>query len=88
MFQEQGRDHVDMTKTTTMPTSIKMQKAITDTIRNCVKDRFDQPGYQTYKRLHQLYFEAANGQDYETELTIVAKFYGNDFDRHITWEFS
>ena len=92
VFQEQGRDHVDMTKTTAMPTSIKMQKAITDsiilklwtpseTVLN-FKDRFDQPGYQTYKRLQQLLFKATNGQDYETELTSVAKLNGNDFDRH------
>ena len=53
-----------------------------DTVRNCIKDRFDQPGYQTYKRLQQLLFKFANSQDYETELIFVAKFYGNDFDRH------
>ena len=61
---------------------IMMSTLTLDTVRNCIKDRFDQPGYHTHKQLQQLLFKAANGQDYETELTFVVKFYGNDFDRN------
>ena len=39
---------------------------------------FDQPGYQTYRRLENLLTSAANGTDYQKDLNFIAEFYGDD----------
>lgn len=46
-----------------------------DLIVSCIRNRFDQPGYQVYHNLQELLLKA----DYE-EYAFVTKFYGNDFD--------
>lgn len=45
-----------------------------------IKDRFDQPGYETYKNLEQLLLKAANKKEYSYELQEVIKMYENDFN--------
>lgn len=47
----------------------------------CIRERFNQPGYQTYQRLESLLTAAAAGADYEADLDFVCKFYGSDLDR-------
>ena len=50
-----------------------------DLIINCIKRRFDQPGYRTYCQLQELLFKAANGEAYQSELEFVTTFYKEDF---------
>lgn len=50
-----------------------------DLIINCIKSRFDQPGYRVYSQLQQLLFKAAKGEEYQSELQFVRSFYGDDF---------
>ena len=50
-----------------------------DLIINCIKRRFDQPGYRTYCQLQELLFKAAKGEPYQSELDFVRTFYKGDF---------
>ena len=50
-----------------------------DLIINCIKNRFDQPGYRVYRQLQDLLMKAASQQDYLLEYDFVSKFYGADF---------
>ena len=52
-----------------------------DLIINCIKSRFDQPGYNTYKHLQELLFKAIKGDEFETELQHVSQFYGDDINK-------
>ena len=52
-----------------------------DVVMACIRERFNQPGYQTYQRLESLLTAAAAGADYEADLDFVCKFYGSDLDR-------
>ena len=45
---------------------------------NCIKSRFDQPGYAMYKNLETLLVTAANGKDYGDCFKLVTDFYGTD----------
>ena len=45
-----------------------------------IQDRFDQPGYATYKNLESLLFKLANQTDYSAELQEVVSFYGDDIN--------
>jgi hypothetical protein len=38
---------------------------------NCIKDRFDQPGYKVYSNLEQLLLKVIEGADVTTELDFV-----------------
>jgi len=51
-----------------------------DLIVNCIRNRFDQPGYKVYCNLQELLLKASAKADYEEEHDFVTKFYGNDFD--------
>ena len=51
-----------------------------DLVISAINNRFDQPGYQTYKNLQELLLRAARGQDYHNELEYVVDFYGSDFE--------
>lgn len=59
-----------------------------DSITSCITDRFDQPGYQQYRKLQDLLLNAINNKDYNDLLLDVTRFYGDDFnsdfDVHIT----
>ena len=52
-----------------------------DLIINCIKNRFDQPGYQVYSRLESLLVNAANKLNYEEDLDFVMKFSGEDLNK-------
>ena len=52
-----------------------------DLIINCIKSRFNQPGYKVYCQLQQLLFKSAKGEDYQNELQLVRSFYGAEFLR-------
>ena len=54
---------------------------VLDSTMACIRQRFDQAGYQTYKRLETLLLSAADGKNYEEELNFVTKFYGSDFEK-------
>ena len=51
-----------------------------DLVISCIKQRFDQPSYGTYKNLQQLLIHAANGKNYDHEFEFVIKFYGKYFE--------
>ena len=50
-----------------------------DLIVNCIKDRFDQPGYRVLKNLEDLLLKAARNEDYTKELDFVLNLYKDDF---------
>lgn len=52
-----------------------------DLIINCIKDRFQQPGYIVYSHLEQLLLKAAENKDIKEELEFVCKFYEDDLDQ-------
>ena len=52
-----------------------------DLIINCVRSRFDQPGYNTYKHLQELLLKAINHEDFQSELEFVSQFYRNDVNK-------
>lgn len=51
-----------------------------DLVTNCIKDRFDQPGYKVYSNLEQLLLKAAEGKDVTAEFDFVCDFYKTDLD--------
>ena len=55
---------------------------VLDLVTTSIEDRFNQPGYLTYKNLEELLIKAANQKDYHTELQKVVSFYGSDFDEY------
>ena len=52
-----------------------------DLIISCIKNRFEQPGYQVYRKLEDLVVKAAKKEVYDEELEFVCNFYGQDFNR-------
>ena len=48
---------------------------------NCIRSRFDQPGYTMYKNLETLLVIAANGKDFDEHFTLVTDFYGTDLNQ-------
>ena len=52
-----------------------------DLIVNCIKDRFQQPGYTVYSHLEQLLLKASEKKDTKEDLEFICKFYGNDLDK-------
>ena len=54
---------------------------VIDAALACIRQRFDQPGYQTYRRLENLLTSAANGTDYQHDLNFIAEFYDDDIDK-------
>ena len=54
---------------------------VIDAALACTRQRFNQPGYQTYCRLENLLVSAANGKDYQQDLNFIADFYGDDIDK-------
>ena len=39
------------------------------------------PGYNTYKNLQELLFQAIKGHDFEPELQYISRFYGDDINK-------
>ena len=54
-----------------------------DLLLSCIEDRFQQPGYEKYKRLESLLFKACISEDIENEIAEVCQFYKDDFDSNI-----
>ena len=54
-----------------------------DLIISCIRDRFNQPGYRTYRNLQELLLLAVNNKDYHNEFQFVVNFYGSDFDTNL-----
>ena len=52
-----------------------------DLATNCIKSRFDQMGYNTYKNMQELLLKAIRGEDFEAELNFVCNFYSDDFSK-------
>ena len=50
---------------------------------NCIRDRFDQPGYKVYSNLEQLLLKAIEGKDVTTELDFICEFYKDDLDSKV-----
>lgn len=48
---------------------------------NAIQDRFDQPGYKTYRHLEELLVKAARDAEIQSDLDAVCDFYGTDFDQ-------
>ena len=44
-----------------------------DTIVSCLKDCFEQPGYQTYSNLERLLIKACQGKEFVEKLDLVTK---------------
>lgn len=51
-----------------------------DLIVQAISDRFDQPGYCTYKNLQELILKAIRGDDFKSELEFVCNLYGSDLN--------
>ena len=51
-----------------------------DSVVNCIRARFDQPGYQIYKNVESLLLNAANGESFDEEFQNVTYFYKDDFN--------
>ena len=47
---------------------------VIDATLACIRQRFNQPGYQTYCHLENLLASAANGKDYQQDLNFIAEF--------------
>ena len=47
-----------------------------------ISDRFDQPVYQIYASIEQLFINACSGKEYQQELDSVTQFYEDDFNVH------
>ena len=54
-----------------------------DAVISCIKDRFDQPGYITYKSSEELLLKAAKQEDYTSEIEAVSKFYQKNLDQEL-----
>ena len=50
-----------------------------DLVVNCIKDRFQQPGYEVYCNLEQLLLKACQREDITSNLDYVCSFYKDDF---------
>ena len=47
---------------------------------NSIRNRFNQPGYRTYKHIENLLLKAANGKSFDDDFDEVISFYGDDFN--------
>ena len=50
-----------------------------DNVINCLKDRFNQPGYKLYCNLEQLLLKACQQKAFEDEFQVICSFYKEDF---------
>ncbi len=54
-----------------------------DLLISCIEDRFQQPGYEKYKRLESLLLKACTSVDTEEEVAEICQFYKDDFNHSI-----
>ena len=50
---------------------------------SCLKDRFEQPGYQTYLNLEQILIKACQGKELVEELDFICNFYKEDLQKDL-----
>ena len=54
--------------------------------------RFDQPGFQTYKKLENVLLKAANKESYDDDIEFITQLYGSDLNlqqlMHIVQQFA
>ena len=77
---EIGTSAVDNQPTTSKILYRQQYYEALDLITNCVRSRFEQPGYNTYKNLQELLFKAIKGEDFQPELQFVSQFYQDDIN--------
>ena len=51
-----------------------------DRIVNGIEMRFDQPGFQTYKKLENVLLKAANKESYDDDIEFITQLYGSDLN--------
>ena len=51
-----------------------------DLVVNAIKDRFDQPGYRSYRNLEDLLLKAVRNEDYKECFSFVSSFYKDDIN--------
>ena len=56
---------------------------VLDSTLACIRQRFNQPGYQTYCHLESLLTSAAAGSDFTQDLSFIATFYDTDIDPQV-----
>ena len=54
-----------------------------DTTVSCLKDRFEQPGYQIYSNLEQTLIKACQGKDFKEELDFICAYYKEDLQKEL-----
>ena len=54
-----------------------------DTMVSCLKDRFEQPGYQAYSNLEQILIKACQGKELVEELDFICNFYKEDLQKDL-----
>ena len=54
---------------------------VIDLAVSSITERFEQPGFRIYLKIEQLLFKACSGKDYESELSFVCNFYGQDLNK-------
>ena len=47
---------------------------------NCIRQRFDQPGYRMYQHLESLLLKTSNGEKFDEDLKEVTQFYSEDIE--------
>ena len=53
-----------------------------DLVVNCVKDRFNQPGYQVYRHLEDVLLKCVHGdKSYREDIDFVSKFYNGELEK-------
>ena len=52
-----------------------------DLVIHAITDRFDQPGYRTYRNVQNLILNACGGSSFNDELEFVVAFYGDDLKK-------
>lgn len=51
-----------------------------DLIINCIKERFDQPGFGIYRNLQDILIKSIRKENYENSFNIVTSLYQSDID--------
>ena len=54
-----------------------------DTMVSCLKDGFEQPGYQTYSNLEQILIKTCQGKEFVEELDFICNFYKEDLQKEL-----
>ena len=53
-----------------------------DTVTNCIKTRFSQPGYRTIRNIEQLILNVINGLEYQNQLEYVLSHYSKEINQY------